>query len=380
MKIAILTQPLGKNYGGMMQAYALQKVLRNLGHEVTTVDYNNYSEPAFFNKVARLVLRSLKKIVGKRKAPINFESKLPYILGSTRQFIKKNIFLSECINNQEKLIKHFHVSKYDVVIVGSDQTWRPKYSPNIYNYFLSFLENNTAIKKIAYASSFGVDSWEFTNEETVECSRLASLFDMISVREESGIDLCKKYLDVKSQCVVDPTLLLPKEDYIALLGSRYNDGKEEGIFTYVLDRSETKKSIINDISKKLSLETFSCQANCSLTSLDAESIHDYKMPAVEDWLASFANAKFVITDSFHGVIFSIIFNKPFIAIGNEGRGLARFKSILRKFSLENRLVLDVSDIQEKIIEEALNLDDINKIKDNELRQSQRFLEIAIKGV
>lgn len=380
MKIAIMTQPLGKNYGGMMQAYALQKALRDLGHNVTTIDYNNYLQPSLFNNIVRLTYRSLKKLLGRRKAPINLDLKLEYVLENTHNFIRENISLSESINTEVALINHFEDNNYDVVIVGSDQTWRPKYSPNIYNYFLSFLNKDKKIQKVAYASSFGVDEWEFSKEETEKCSLLASQFDAISVRELSGVDLCKKYLSVESECVVDPTLLLSKEDYIALLGGRYNDGKEEGIFTYVLDRNEAKKHIINDIGNKLNLQPFSCQANCSLTSLESKSLNDYKMPAVEDWLASFANAKFVITDSFHGVIFSIIFNKPFIAIGNEGRGLARFKSLLQKFELENRLVLEESDISEELVNEVLHFDKIDKIKINEVIRSKFFLEMSIKGV
>jgi hypothetical protein len=378
MKIAIMTQPLGKNYGGMMQAYALQKILRDLGHDVTTIDYNNYLQPSFLKNVLRLTYRSLKKFLGKRKAPINLDLKLEYVLENTHNFIQENISLSESINTEDGLINHFDNSNYHVVIVGSDQTWRPKYSPNIYNYFLSFLKEDKKIQKIAYASSFGVDDWEFTKEETLKCSILAPQFDAISVREESAVGLCKKYLSVESECVVDPTLLLSKEDYIALLGSRYNDGKEEGVFTYVLDRNEGKKNIINNISNKLSLQTFSCQANCSLTSLECESLDDYKMPAVEDWLASFANAKFVITDSFHGVIFSIIFNKKFIAIGNVDRGLARFKSLLTMFHLESRLVLNESNITDSLINDEIDWSVVSNLLGKNRQLSKEFLINSIK--
>jgi len=343
MKIAILTQPLGKNYGGMMQAYAFQKVLRDLGHDVTTIDYN-FRGSNFFYKVARLSYRFFQKLTGTRKAPINIEAKLPYILANTREFIKKNISISEYIDNDAALNKHFNANNYDAVIVGSDQTWRTKYSPNIYNFYLDFLKQNIKIKKIAYASSFGVDSWEYTEEETVKCSELAGLFDSISVREESGVELCTKQLNVESECVLDPTLLLSKEAYIELLGDKYKAGKSEGVFTYVLDKSKSKMVVAENVGKQLGSHIFKCQANFSLGSLDARSLQDYKMPAVQDWLVSFANAEFVVTDSFHGMVFSIIFEKPFLVIVNKKRGSARFESLLNKLQAQQYLIYDIKDI------------------------------------
>lgn len=334
MKIAILTQPLGHNYGGMMQAYALQKVIRDLGHEVTTINYN-HPEVNLFYKAARLSYRLVKKLAGKRKAPINLEAKLPYIQEYTRQFIEKNIMLSEYIDNETALSKHFDSNNYDVVIVGSDQTWRPQYSPNIYNFYLDFLKQNKDIKKVAYASSFGVDTWEYTDEQTTRCAKLASLFDAISVREESGVELCRRQLKVESECVLDPTLLLTKENYIELLGDKYNSGSNKGVFTYILDKNESKMAAAEHISKQLDSNLFQCQANSN-----GSSLVDYKMPAVQDWLASFANAEFVVTDSFHGMVFSIVFEKPFLVIANKERGAARFESLLKQIDSIEYLVND----------------------------------------
>lgn len=364
MKIAIMTQPLGKNYGGMMQAYALQKVLRDLGHDVTTIDYN-YPEPSTFRKMARLPYRFLQKLTGKRKAPINLEANLPYILEYTQQFIKQNISMSEHIDNDADLSKHFDDNYYDVVVVGSDQTWRPQYSPNIYNFYLDFLKQHKNIKKIAYASSFGVDNWEYTEEQTAKCSELAALFDVISVREESGVELCKKHLNVKSECVLDPTLLLTKEDYIELLGNKYKGGKGEGVFSYVLDNSQAKMAVAENVSNKLNAHAFKCQAKCSLGSLTSSSLQDYKMPEVEDWLASFANAEFVVTDSFHGMVFSIMFEKPFIVIVNKERGAARFESLLRKFDGTKYLVNDPKEILDGRIDiKAITPLNVTKVSTN----------------
>ncbi|PKH80807.1 polysaccharide pyruvyl transferase family protein [Psychrobacter sp. 4Bb] len=338
-----MTQPLGKNYGGIMQAFALQKVLKDKGYEVITIDYNHKSPKYVYSK-ARLAYRSAKKMAGKRKAPINLENQINQLTEGNRKFIDKHILQSEYIDNDKNLKKHFKKNRYDAVIVGSDQTWRPKYSPNIYNFYLQFLKGKKNIKRIAYASSFGVDNWEYSVEETKKCTKLAKLFDAISVREQSGVDLCKEYLGVDSELVLDPTLLLEKEDYLSLIGSRYKQGKNEGVFTYFLDKNADKNKAAEHIAQEISTHVYSCQAKHSLGDLSSNNLEDYKLPAVQDWLASFANAEFVLTDSFHGMVFSIVFGKPFLVIVNEKRGSARFKSLLNKLDGLDYLVNDPLEI------------------------------------
>lgn len=355
MKVAILTQPLGKNYGGIMQGWALQQVLKKLGHEVVTIDYN-YPAPGFFYKQARLGYRLIKKIAGKRVAPINFEEKFSFVFQHTHAFINENITMSEYIDSNIDLKQHFEINKYDAVVVGSDQTWRPKYSPNIYNFYLDFIKNKN-IKRFAYASSFGVDTWEYSEEETSKCAELAKLFDAISVREESGVDLCKKYLNVESECVLDPTLLLNKEDYLSLIGDKYNNGSYNGVYTYFLDANQEKTSAANFIAEKLKIQVYSCQAKRSLGDLGGSTLDEYQMPAVQDWLASFANAKFVVTDSFHGMVFSIVFGKPFIVIANKERGAARFESLLKKFNASDKLI----DSTEVLMKGLVKVDEIKPL-------------------
>lgn len=373
MKIAILTQPLGRNYGGMMQAYALQKILKNMGHEAVTINHHAPSKGIVYS-LARLGFRVLKKMTGERKLPVNFEKHYSYIFKDTQAFVDQHITQSEYINSDKDLKTHFDKHNYDAVIVGSDQTWRPMYSPNIHSYYLDFLEHDTDIKKFAYASSFGVDTWEYSPEETRRCAELAKLFDAISVREQSGVDLCDKYLGVKSECVLDPTLLLDKKDYLTLIGDKYKGAGGEGVFTYFLDSNQEKERAAEQLAEKLNTRTYKCYANVSVSQPTSTNIEDYKMPPVEEWLASFANAEFVLTDSFHGMVFSIIFNKPFIAIGNQARGLSRFQSLLSKFDLLERLATekdnDLSDWLTKDIDWMGVTSKLDGYKD----KSNRFLE------
>lgn len=352
MKIAIMTQPLGRNYGGIMQAWALQQVLKSAGHEPVTIDRQADAKgPAYH--AARLGYRTLQKALGKRQGLINFERHFPYILQNTQAFITQHLSMSKRLDSTAKLKAHFEHEQYDAVIVGSDQTWRPSYSPNIENFFLDFLQGSD-IKRIAYAPSFGVDEWEFTEEQTRRCAPLAKQFDAISVRESSGVDLCKKYLGVDATHVLDPTLLLERQTYEALYKKKDLPARQ-GIYTYILDQADWKGHVVETVKQVLNKPQFSNQpTETDLAKLSKETLSDSVMPSLEGWIKGFAEADFVITDSFHGTVFSIIFNKPFLVVGNNERGLSRFKSLLDIFDLNDRLVakscVGVSDIKAKDIE------------------------------
>lgn len=349
MKVAIMTQPLGKNYGGIIQAWALQQVLRNAGHIPVTID-RQYDAKGVAYKTARLGKRVMKKILGQWSVPLNFESHFPELLQHTHAFIDQHISMSELVDSKTKLRKHFQREQYDAVIVGSDQTWRPKYSPNIYNYFLDFLSSKN-IKRLAYASSFGVDEWEFTKEQTNRCASLIEKFEAISVREKSGVALCDKYFGVEASHVLDPTLLLTKESYEVL----YRDGgipERNGIYTYILDKDHWKELVVKTASQVLDKPLYSNQPKRNISSLSSSNLSDYIMPSLEGWLKGFADADFVITDSFHGTVFSIIFNKPFISLINPERGASRFYSIAEELGITSRLL---SEFDNKAVTELLSL-------------------------
>ena len=214
MKIGIITHPLECNYGGLLQNYALQQVLRSLGHDAYTID------KVFFQyhrrwSVVLLLKRFIKRIIG-REISIS-KKQYCFIKKNCTDFVKKNINVTKKFENDKELKSIIKKYKFDAYIVGSDQVWRPAFANNIYNDFLDFCQDKKNIKRLAYSASFGISEWEFSEEQTKECSRLAKLFDAISVREDSGIVLCKEHLDVDAMHVLDPTLLLEKEEYIKLV-------------------------------------------------------------------------------------------------------------------------------------------------------------------
>jgi hypothetical protein len=194
------------------------------------------------------------------------------------------------------------------------------------------------------------------------------LFDAVSVREISGVKLCEKYLGIKSEQVLDPTFLLDKSDYLKLIG-RQSKECVGGIFTYWLDANEAKSDAANILSKTLNASIYQCQAKLSINNVNG-NIDDYNMPRVEDWLASFDKASFILTDSFHGVVFSIIFEKPFFVMANEKRGVARLKSILNDLDLNDRLVCDGQEVTYEMIHKPINYLEVkfklDKLKDKSI--------------
>jgi hypothetical protein len=372
MKIAILTQPLKHNYGGLLQAFALQAILKKHGHDVITINRQPDLVKVTISAIAKDLLK--KYAFNRLLATPNIE-KVAY--KNTLAFIKENIVLTEEVNSTAETDTLFKQENFDVVIVGSDQTWRPKYSPNIFNYFLDFLSSNKKIKKLAYATSFGTDSWEFTPEQTTQCKELIHHFDAVAVREKSGIDLCQEHFDYLANWVVDPTLLLSAEDYRQSFESFIKTDTRQGMFTYVLDGAPDKKAIIESVATELALPIFTNQAQKVVHKAKTYELDACKLPPVEGWVNAFNIAEFVVTDSFHGCVFAIIFNKPFIAIGNQGRGLARFQSLLSMFGLEQRLITDPQNIGKDAISEittqSIDWDKVNGIKAKKIQDALEFL-------
>lgn len=200
------------------------------------------------------------------------------------------------------------------------------------------MKPNSQVKRIAYAASFGTDEWEYSKEETSKCAELIKRFNFISVREQSAIGICKDKFGVEPDFVLDPTLLLSRNHYEELVNNENLKDFKGEIFCYILDKTEEKSNIIKRISKHIDKKTFGLESNAV---------------GVLYWLKAFMDAKFIITDSFHGSVFSIIFNKPFITIGNKSRGMTRFNSLFSTFNLQDRLLLDnkfLIDIVDKDID------------------------------
>ena len=382
MKIGILTQPLLTNYGGLLQNYALQQVLIKRGYDVVTIDwleYNYYSRSFLFKKWIKTYIMSCFNFILPR-----WHFMTPREVKQTTEKLEtfKNTYIirTSKIRKKEGLNGVDTREKLNCFIVGSDQCWRPSYNGSfLTSMFLDFLPDNYQGKRIAYAASFGTKEWEFSAEETKKCSLLAQKFDLITTREHAGEFLCKNYLHVDATTVLDPTMLLTANDYMSLLGLTNKKQTEGYLATYILDSNEQIEKTISNVANKLNLN-HRLELRAKLWSehyyKDKFNLSDYVCMSMNEWLEGIYNAEMVVTNSFHGMVFSILFNKPFWIVGNKERGLARFESLLQDLQLTNRLLLvnnfDTVDLQEKI-----DWSKVNKLVEDKRNYSLNLLTTSI---
>lgn len=359
MKIGILTLPLKGNYGGVLQAYALQTFLKKEGHDVFLIDrqWDVRKNKTWVYRIQKFVFHYII-----RKNVMRFCEE--WIQPKTKR-----------IDNQEEM-KTIDKEGFDAVVVGSDQVWRVEHTGGVKNnFFLDFISSNKT-KKISYAASFGKDSVDVTKENSKKIAQLLKDFTAISVREKSGIKICSEVFDVNAIQVLDPTLLLLKEDYLPIIEKKHIKPLRGVLTTYVLDTAPEKMMIIDKVSTKLGLKVNSINYKKNpalLIKNKGIDIHNYIYPSVSNWLRGFRDADFIITDSFHGMLFSVIFKKQFIVIANERRGLARFESFLTTIGLQSRLISSKNKDYEKILENNIDYKLVDKILDDEKKYSKLFL-------
>lgn len=347
MRIAILTQPLRYNFGGILQNYALQTVLRRMGHEVVTLDPHRYFCKWWQYPILILRHTITRYIRRYREVPIFaewFRDKEIRMLGTnTFRFINQNI----CRKEYWDLTKDIKEQDYDAYIVGSDQTWRWEYNRGITkltNMFLDFTKG-WKVKRIAYAASFGTNEWEGDAEITNACSDAIKDFDLVTVRESSGIDICKSVFNIEAHHVLDPTLLLTKEDYMKLVERKGRlDTKEGDLYLYLLDENERNMNLAHNISEEMGLKPYTYTSRaCDFHGV--HSLEDRIQPPVELWLKGFDQAKIILTDSFHACVFSIIFRKQFYLYTNKDRGMERYTSLFNMLGIKDRSVHSIEEVR-----------------------------------
>lgn len=381
MRICILTQRLYINYGGILQAYALQTVLKRMGHEVVT-DRDKAKYPiSLIGKLSRFGYNLYKRyIVGDKSC-----NPYLYFFKFCGKYCKisptpDSVYLAKFIQDHICTINLFEgyptphneiVNEFDVFIVGSDQVWRPTYS-YVPTYFLEFTKD-MPVKRIAYAASFGVDHCdEYEPEILRRCRISAKRFDAISVREDSGVKLCRDFLGVDAIHLLDPTMLLEKKDYLMLIEEADKNISENLLMCYILDNNPKVSNIVQILAEKLGLIPLEIIPHHDST-IGLKNNLRKELPSISTWLAGFRDAKFVITDSFHGTVFSIIFNKPFLVIANSKRGLTRFSSLLRIFDLEDRIITNMDDICWDDYLSNINYEKVNHIWSIWKSKSMNFL-------
>ena len=280
-------------------------------------------------------------------------------------FLKKNVKLKEFRTYSELREKD-----YDILIVNSDQTWNGHKINVILNRgYLKFAEN-WAIPRFVYGASLGVNYWKFSKDFDIIARRLLKKFSGISVREKGAVKIVKKHLGILPEFVLDPTLIIDKKYYLDLVKD-YNkkiifNFEEEYLCVYQLDKNMLIRNLIKKASKKFKYKIY--------------NIDLQEKNYIENFIFYMNISKAVITDSFHGSIFSIIFKKPFITYLNKGRGSGRFISLIKTFNLSNRIIFPkkFNKVNINLLKTPLNINQslLNYLKNNSINFLKKNLNLT----
>lgn len=340
MKVAIVTFVRACNYGAVLQTYALNKVILDLGAESKVIDYypscfyNSYNLCAY-GKLRRKPSRHIKWWI---------KNNLLFIRVRRRnnqfdRFLKKYIQVTkEQYHDVSELSK---CNDYDVYISGSDQVWNPYLCDFDEAFFLSFCKDK---KRLSYAASFGIT--EIPEQYINEYKKRLSNWAGYSVREDSGVELIAQLVGEKALCHCDPTLLLNSNDWITSLSLKKN--KSDFIVVYCVNVSDNLLRCAQELSKKFGLKVYCL--HCVMRPQYFNKLdNDYGFKILysaspKDFLTYILNAKYVLTDSFHGTVFSIIFHKAFLCetVRKDGFINKRVADLLEALALCNRVLDDNS--------------------------------------
>jgi hypothetical protein len=365
VNIGIVTHHLVQNYGAALQTYALKHVLNELGHESHVVDFRH---PIHVN--AQRIFRPSTK--GHARTVVKYAT----ILLRYTRLRKRRARFTQFMQDRFDLTKVYHSYSQlsddpppcDAFICGSDQIWSP-YSTLDPAYYLGFVEDDRATR-IAYAPSFGTDAVPEELEEMFK-ERIGSI-PHLSVREEQGREIIKGLIGKDVDVVLDPTLLLDGDHWSTLAGSEFDCSKPY-ILVYDLQNRTLLRDVVRQLQRRigpLPIKTIAASPNVGFR----DSSQDIYDAGPEDYLQLFRNAQFVVTDSFHGTAFSILFRKPFFTVPHTKTN-SRLSSLLTRLQLQERIVSDPSAVANAPME--VDFARASGLLDQERDKSLAFLKASL---
>ena len=329
------------NYGANLIAYSLSEAVKKVGYNPYIIDFDPFKE---FDPLERY--RTIEFL----------------------NFRKKYLNMTPRFRNKDEL--NILTDYLDMYITGSDQVWRKQITgANIETYFLDFAKGKN---KISYAASFGTNDFEGNEEETEDCKVLLKSFYNISVREEEGQKILSNRFDQESTLVLDPTLLLKKEEYEKLITETYDEKIDVAVY-FVMDHENT---ILNDKNfARLFPKKKIVNIKGNTETLGTTTIFKYN--SISKWLDGIRKCEYLVTDSYHGVIFGTIFHKKIICIGKKSKALSRFKTLFNnlKGNLESIIFSSLNSV--KSTETAINYEEIDANIEKLRESSFAFLQNSL---
>lgn len=384
MRIGVITIEQVNNYGAELQATATIKVLQGMGYEAEIIDYCYYKNWNFKDTrfSAPFVPMSAKgrfmywvkyRLVNRIVAKV-----LPMLYSTVRRRIRRfedfhkiNTRMSKRYLSMPELYQT--KMDYDVYVVGSDQVWNPSASSSIEPYFLTFAPKEA--KKISYASSFGVSNIPASLYEKYK--KLLSNIDSLSVREQTGVCLVKALIGRDATCVLDPTLLLNKEQWGNIMLA-YPHMPSRYILVYQLLPSETLPSLAKKLSEEMDCPVYYLAKRAYAVNAP-KGMRVIKDAGPAEFLWLIKNASCVVTNSFHGTAFSVNFNVPFYSVlDSKRKGNARIVSLLESVDLMNRIVFEGTEIPKfSVYESAPVQQKIEGMRADSMSFLKKALDITI---
>ncbi|MBW4557555.1 MAG: polysaccharide pyruvyl transferase family protein [Trichormus sp. ATA11-4-KO1] len=369
MKIGIITFHHIDNYGATLQAYALWNFLNSQGYDVEIIDYRPYRAVRYYTKSLRPIRRKKLSIHESQKLSIHqlhINEKIFVNISRAwkiRQFLLSHVRLSQRKFYRKKGLQHFN-SKYDVVICGSDQIWSLNSIRGFdASFFLDFV-NNQATRKISYAASFG----ELTvlNNHREEICNLVNQFQTILVRDSNSERIIVNQCNMVAKKVLDPTFLI---NYDAIK----HIPKIEGKYLLIYNQDElasTEEDLVKSIAERHGLNIVSIGKCNQVAKVNLENA------CPQEWIGAFSQASYIVTNTYHGTIFAIIFQKPFSVFVPSNKS-NKVTDLLRDLSLEDRIFSEntISQVKEKAFD--IDYEIVSKVLELKILESKKYLLEAI---
>jgi len=370
MKVDIITRHSVPNYGSLLQSYATQKAIEKMGYESEIINYTRYEER--YENLANTLVKGKKwdkncilRFIYKTIQSPNY-SKMYKKFGEYRRgFLRETKFE---YGNVKELKEN--IPQADVYCSGSDQIWG-KIGTADYDesYFLEFVKDK---KCIAYASSFGKTELNKALEENLK--NLLNKYSKILVRENSAKDLLEKRNIENVEQVLDPTLLLSQEEWIQLANKSNKRCDEKYILIYQLHDNKEFDRYAKKFAKNKKMKLLRISPSLYHIMRSGKLIY---LPTQYDFLKYFSNAEYVLTDSFHATVFSIIFNRKFIDVLPPNKTGTRIESILSLFGIKNRILNNYNDFNS--IDNYIDYKNVNKRLKEERNKSFNLFKDAIEN-
>ena len=380
MRIGVITYyNSDDNYGQILQCFALQKYLEMCGHSVFLIKYAPEKKKSFTKRILDFFYEKEKKKYFFFVKELFFQ-KCNYKKNRIRKFdlFKKDNIIAT--TNVYRSIDELRLNPpvADVYICGSDQIWNNSlYDDNSAGWFLNF---GNVPKRIAYAASFG----RMLNEsEFIILKNYLKEIDFVSVREFSAKKMCESQNIKDIRVVADPTLLLNKSIYFRLMDSNEKKETMPYVFLYALNVKNENDICWNQVysfAKESNLKLKYVNASGFIAARTVVKRNKPLYLTIPEWLSSLLNSEYVITNSFHGVVFSVIFHKKFVVIPlkkNMQYGNMRIYDFLKLLNLENR-IYDGNSLLQDMAKSNIDWNDVDHNLHQFIQDSKMFLENALR--